>query len=69
LTTIVEVRCPNNARRLFVKLRQEGERPAVTSDNLMEFACADCRRALAAKQVFHRYDLAGQLIESEVVTE
>lgn len=66
---IIEVRCPVGPRRLFAKLRSIGEEPHYTPDNLIEFACQDCRKALAtqgtpAKRVLHRFDFFGTLIET-----
>lgn len=66
---VIEVRCPVGPRRLFAKLRSVGEEPHYTPDNLIEFACADCRKSLAergkpAKRVLHRYNFLGELIET-----
>lgn len=65
----VEVRCPVGPQRLFAKLRLEGQRPHVTEDNLMEFACTDCRKTMAergirVKRVLHRYNFMGELVET-----
>lgn len=72
MTTTVELRCPTGFRRLFSKLIMQGERPRVTGGNLLEFACADCRKELkeqgtACRLVLHRFDLAGELVESLVL--
>jgi len=69
---VVELRCPVGPRRLFAKLRLSGVRPPVTQDNLIELSCQDCRRSLsragrAVSLVLHRYDIAGSLVETEVV--
>jgi hypothetical protein len=71
--TIVELRCPNSARGLLARMKLEGERPAyVQPDNLIEFSCRDCARALrrdgdaTVVRVYHRFDVVGTLIESEV---
>lgn len=68
----IEVRCPNAPNRLFMKLLQDGDRPHVTSQNLLEMACSDCKRQLRMRgrqvsRVLHRYDFAGEFVESEVV--
>jgi len=68
---VVEIRCPNNAARLFMKLKLEGKKPHINEDNLMEFACQDCRRIRRnlgedVKLVLHRYDFLGTLVETEV---
>lgn len=67
----VEVRCPVGIGRLFTKLKLAGESPKITDDNLLEFACADCRKRLVrsgdpATLVLHRYNFVGELIETEV---
>ena len=67
---VVEIRCPVGPQRLFAKFRLEGGvSPHVTQDNLVEFACSDCKKALRDKgvpvsRVLHRYDFFGELIES-----
>jgi hypothetical protein len=68
----VELRCPTGPRKLFAKLRLAGVQPAVTSDNLVELACQDCRRRMRSEGrdvqlVLHRYDIVGALIETVVV--
>jgi hypothetical protein len=65
----VELRCPTGPRKLFAKLRLEGAQPVITSDNLIELACQDCRRTLRKEGqdvalVLHRYDIIGNLIET-----
>lgn len=62
---VVEVACDVGPRRLFAKLRLAGERPVVTDDNLMEFSCDNCRRR-EGEPVLHRYNLLGELVETEV---
>jgi hypothetical protein len=65
----VEIRCPVGPRRLFSKLRLAGERPVYTEDNLIEFACGDCRKALhdpSVTRVLHRFDFLGELVTTEV---
>lgn len=71
----LELRCPIGARRLFARMRLSGERPSfVHPDNLIEFSCYDCRHAMqrrgrSVKRVLHRYDLAGELIETLYVED
>lgn len=69
----VEVRCPVGPRRLFAKFRLEGGvSPHITEDNLVEFACADCRKAVQEKRrtritrVLHRYNFLGELVTTVV---
>lgn len=69
----VELRCPNGPQRLLAKTVVKGERPTIVDGNLVELACADCKRALRVKdktvvRVLHLYSLDGTLVESVVVT-
>jgi hypothetical protein len=78
----VEVRCPVPTElpggecrpgKLLLKLRVSGELPSfVHPENLIELACEDCKsRARRAgrpvRRVLHRYDLAGNLVETLTV--
>lgn len=68
----VELRCPTGPRKLFAKLRLAGEQPSVTSDNLIELSCQDCRRRMRTEGrivslVLHRYDIVGNLIETVII--
>jgi hypothetical protein len=68
----VELRCPTGPRKLFAKLRLAGLQPSVTTDNLIEMACQDCRRRFRTEGrdvqlVLHRYNIIGDLIETVVV--
>lgn len=69
--TTIEMRCPVGPKRLFAKLQKNGEEPIFTDDNLIEFACSDCRKDLRRwipdiALVLHRYDFRGELIETEI---
>ncbi len=64
----VELRCAANPRRLFAKLRHNEQLRIVPIDNLIEFKCRDCARDRKALAVFHRFNLAGELVETEVVS-
>jgi hypothetical protein len=69
----VDLRCPLGPRKLLAKVKLTGDRPIVNSDNLLEMACQDCRRRLRSegqlniRLVLHRFDIIGQLIETEIV--
>ncbi len=68
----VELRCPQNYGRLFAKFLVPGVKLKIVEGNLVEFACRDCRKHHteqdgAARAVFHRFDIAGQLVETEIV--
>jgi hypothetical protein len=58
------------AGKLLAKLRLAGGRPSfVHPDNLIELRCDDCRQLAKAqgrpvKSVLHRFDMAGQLVET-----
>ena len=61
---VVDVRCPINASRLFMRLKRD---PAVRIDpgsNLIEVACRDCSRASGMFRVLHRYNILGELVET-----
>ena len=72
---VVEVRCPEGPKKLFAKFRLEGgETPHITEDNLIEFACYECkkrenRRNSAVTQVLHRFNFFGELVETAVEHE
>lgn len=68
---VVEVRCPVGPRQLLMKLRQAGEAPRYSEDNLLELACRDCARNArqidpAVRRVLHRFALSGELVTSVV---
>lgn len=70
-TFAVEVRCPNGPQRLFMKLKLSGEEPNITDDNLMEFACGDCKRVLRrqgfeVERVLHQYNFLGEFVETYI---
>ena len=63
---VLDLRCPVDRRRMFGRLvLQPGVQ--IVEGNLLEFACDVCRRREGVKQVFHRFDIAGRLIETEQV--
>lgn len=78
LAGMVELRCPQPVRKhgechpgkLFGRLH--GEPPTfVHPENLIEFACLDCKRELVQKnqqvrRVLHRFDFAGNLVSTLV---
>jgi hypothetical protein len=76
----LELRCPEpwglcQAGKLLAKLRLSGERPSfVHPDNLIEMSCPDCVKRLRkagrrVSRVLHRFDFAGQLVETLVVED
>lgn len=72
--TRIEIRCPVGPQRLFAKLVASGQQPVVDEDNLMEFACADCRRELRGRGqqvvlVLHYYNFLGEHVKDDIVRE
>jgi len=70
----VQLRCPVGPKRLLAIVRSSGDTPKVVPGNLVEFACYDCKTRLRKEgekvvQVLHRYNLAGELVESEALYE
>ena len=72
----VEVRCPLGNKRLFGKLLVDPAlkelSPRIVEGNLVEFACAECRKLLASKgedvaRVLHQYNIMGELVRSRLV--
>lgn len=76
MSEVVEVRCPSDFRRLFMKLRVERKTVAVTEENWMEIACPDCVRIYRKKfeskgisgpsLVLHYFSVLGELMKTEV---
>lgn len=70
---VVEVRCPSDLRRLFLKLRAAGEVPTYTAgENWLEVACFDCLRAARrsdpdVQRVLHYYSFLGEFQRTRVV--
>lgn len=69
---VVDLRCPEDQRTLLMRYRMETGQPAPVSDNLLELNCRSCTRNArqfdsSVANVLHRFDLAGQLVESLVV--
>lgn len=69
----VDLRCPVGAQKLLARIRQTQGQVKVTDDNLLELACRDCRSRVAAETgvrpalVVHRFNILGELVESEVI--
>ena len=69
----IEIRCPVGPRRLFLKMLADGRKLTITDGNLIELACSDCKKLLRVEhgilcsRVLHRYDLAGDLVESVIM--
>lgn len=63
---VIEVRCDENPHRMFVKLLVT-DRPVIVAGNLLEFACRDCAKDRHAARVLHRFNVVGELVETEIV--
>jgi hypothetical protein len=67
---IVEVRCPVGPQRLFFKLRLGTEvARMIQPSNHLEISCSDCARSLTRRagtpmRVFHRFNFAGELVQT-----
>lgn len=58
----VELRCSEHPGKIFAKIR-----PHIVEGNLLEVACPKCRDALGRdKQVLHRFNVAGELVETVI---
>ena len=56
---------------MLSKLLISGARPTIVPGNLVELACDDCKKTLRRQgqtlvRVLHRFDLAGDLVETYV---
>ena len=61
-----EMRCPSNPSRLLLKVSS----PRIVDGNLIEVGCRDCakrarRDGREVALVVHRFNVLGELIESE----
>jgi len=68
MSAMVELRCDVNPSRLLAKVNN----PVIVEGNLIEIACDHCKKSArrgdpTVRQVLHRFDVTGELIESEVV--
>ncbi len=68
----VDLRCPEDPRKLLMKLQLNGDRPHVTDENLLELSCDACKARLRKTDpgvglVLHRYNFLGELVESETI--
>lgn len=67
----VEVRCPVGPRKLFTKLKLGEEFGKYLPYNLIEFTCSDCAKRIGRERgtrvrVFHRFNFAGELINTHI---
>lgn len=66
---MIDLRCPVDTRRMFARMR----RGLLVEGNLVEVACPECAKRLRSMgepgvvRVLHRYDVTGEVIETEVV--
>lgn len=75
VNSMVDLRCPIGPRKLLAKLCLAGHQPLISSDNLLELNCQDCRRKLRLegqkdiKFVLHRFNIIGELVETEILRD
>lgn len=67
----VELRCEQNPSRLLGKMLRDPT-VKIVEGNLVEIACDHCKADLrrggdSCKRVLHRFDVLGDLIETEVI--
>jgi len=72
VTADVEFRCVAYPGVLFGRLRLRDGGVRIVEGNLVEFACRSCRREVcraggSVALVLHRFNLLGELVETEVV--
>lgn len=68
----VELRCEANPLRLLAKIRQPQSGVEIVDGNLIEIACDHCKRVHRQRdpqvlRVLHRWNVLGELIETETV--
>lgn len=67
----IDVRCPENPRHLFLKLKRSGEDVPVLEGNLLALACDECKKQQRRSdptvlRVVHEYNLLGELVTTTV---
>lgn len=68
----IPLRCPEGPQKLLGKMRRSGAKPTITADNLIELDCDYCkvtyrRRGEPVMRVLHSFNLAGELVATEIV--
>lgn len=74
MSETIQLRCPEGPQRLLGKMRVSGTQPHVTEDNLIELVCDYCKVTLRKRgesvvRVVHSFNLAGELVTTEVVRD
>lgn len=59
----VDVRCPVNPSRLFMRLHRDPDVRIDPGSNLIVVRCRDCGR-LRGRVVDHAYNIVGELVET-----
>lgn len=72
MTTAVELRCNVNPSRLLGKIKDPDAGVTIVDGNLIEIACDWCKQSHRmkgerVKVVVHRYNVLGELVDTEVV--
>ena len=67
MSTVLELRCPEGMGKLLAKVRSQLR----ITDDLIELPCNNCARTHRAHapvlRVLHRFNLLGELVETEIV--
>jgi hypothetical protein len=63
--TTVDVRCPVNPRRLFMRIHRDPDVRIDPGSNLIIVRCRDCARA-TGRPVDHAYNILGHLVETTI---
>ena len=71
MTRIVQMRCPNDGRRLFGKVLLEPDDKPEPSFTI-QFSCRECRKASekagdVVDMILHYYDSCGRFVRTEVI--
>ena len=66
----IPLRCPVGPKRLLAIVKSTGDHHGIVSGNLLELSCRDCRSLYGndgrkPKQVLHRFNVIGELVETE----
>jgi hypothetical protein len=64
--SVAEMRCPEDARRLFGKVVVQVPLKQGSPSNLIEFSCSQCKR-LNGEVTMHYFDMVGNFVKTEAL--
>ena len=72
MSAVVDLRCDVNPSRLLGRIKDPDSGVQIVDGNLIEIACNWCKKSArrndsAVRLVVHRYNVVGELVETEVV--